>query len=139
MTDRHGEPYSLDEPEASMGDLIGRLTNDFGNLVQDHVQLAKEEITAEVKKAGAGAGLLGGGAVAGWIAVLLLSLAAAWGLADALDNVWLGFLIVGLLWLAVAAVLALMGRSRLEEVDPKPRQTVHELKEDKEWLTEQTN
>ena len=73
------EPYPVEEPDASMGDLVSRLTGDLGILVRDHIQLAKEEIKVEVTEAGSGAGLLGGGALAGWIAVLLLSMGLAWG------------------------------------------------------------
>jgi hypothetical protein len=39
------------------------------------------------------------------------------------------------LWAIVAAVLGLTGRSRLQELDPKPELTVQSLKEDKEWLS----
>jgi hypothetical protein len=42
----------VEEPDASIGDLVGRLTSDMGILVRDHVQLAKEEIKVEVKEAG---------------------------------------------------------------------------------------
>ena len=61
MAHDHGRtgPYPVDQPEASVGDLVGRLTDDFGSIVQSHVMLAKEEITAEIKKAGRGAGMTG--------------------------------------------------------------------------------
>jgi hypothetical protein len=140
MTDRttEREPYPVDEPEASIGDLVGRLTTDLGILVRDHIQLAKEEIKVEVKEAGSGAGLLGGGALAAWIAVLLLSMGLAWGMAEALDP-WVGFVVVGALWAIAAMVMAASGRKRLENVDPVPRETMEEIQEDKLWLTEQTN
>jgi uncharacterized membrane protein YqjE len=132
-------PYPVDEPDKSVGDLVGQLSSDFGSLVQSHIQLAKEEIHAEVKQAGRGAGLMGGAAAAGWLAVLLLSLTLAWGLSELLDSVWLGFLIVGLVWAIAATVLFINGRSTLSDVEPMPRETMEELEEDKRWLSEQTN
>jgi uncharacterized membrane protein YqjE len=132
-------PYPVDEPDKSVGDLVGQLSSDFGSLVQSHIQLAKEEILAEVKQAGRGAGLMGGAAAAGWLAVLLLSLTLAWGLSELLDSVWLGFLIVGLVWAIAATVLFINGRSTLSDVEPMPRETMEELEEDKRWLSEQTN
>ena len=140
MTDRTSErePYPVEEPDASMGDLVGRLTSDIGILVRDHIQLAKEEIKVEAKQAGAGAGLLGGGALAGWIAVMRLSMGLAWGIADATEP-WIGFVVVGALWAIAAVVMAASGRKRLEKVDPVPRETMEEIQEDKLWLTEQTN
>ena len=44
-------------------------------------------------------------------------------------------LIVAVIWAVVAAVLATTGRKRLQEVNPKPDQTVDSLKEDAKWLT----
>ena len=139
MTTSERGPYPVDQPDVSVGDLVGRLTDDFGSIVQSHIKLAKEEITAEVKKAGRGDGMLGGSALAGWIAALLLSFALAWGLAELFDEPWLGFLIVGLIWGGAAAWLFLSGRRQLQEVEPVPEQTVEELKEDQKWLTEQKN
>jgi cobalamin biosynthesis protein CobD/CbiB len=132
-------PYPVDQPEASIGDLVGQLTDSFGSIVQSHIQLAKEEITEEIKKAGRGAGMMGGSALAGWIAALLLSFALAWGLAALFDEPWLGFLIVGVIWGGAAAWLFLSGRRQLQEVEPLPEQTIEELKEDQRWLTEQTH
>ena len=139
MTTQGSPPYPVDEPEVSLGDLVGRLTDDFGWLVQDHIQLAKEEITAEVRQAARGAGLVGGSALAGWIALLLLSFTLAWGLAEVFDSTWLGFLVVGVIWGVVAGALFIIGRRELQEVEPVPEQTVKELEEDKRWLSEQTS
>jgi hypothetical protein len=130
--------YRLEEPDASVGELVSRLTEDLGVLVRDHIQLAKEELKAEAKQAGSGVGMLGGGAVAGWIALVLLSMALAWGLAEVMAP-WLAFLIVGVVWAVVAAALAATGRKKIEEVDPVPRETVREIKEDQRWLNEQRN
>lgn len=139
MTTSGHPPYPVDEPDVSIGELVGRLTDDFGALVRDHVQLAKEEITDEVKQAGRGAGLIGGSALSGWTAVMLLSFALAWGLGELWDNVWLGFLVVGLLWAIVAGALFVYGRRELQDIEPVPQQTIDELEEDKRWLSEQKN
>jgi uncharacterized membrane protein YqjE len=129
------EPYPLDEPEKSLGDLVGELTHQFGELVTDHLRLAKIEIVDELKDAGRGAGIVGGGAIAGWIAALILSMAAAWGLAEAMDT-WLAFLVVGLVWAIAAAVLFTTGKKALQQVDPIPKETIHELEKDKQWISE---
>ena len=139
MTTEAGVPYPIDDPDESIGDLVGRLTDDFGSLVQSHVQLAKEEIMAEVKDAAKGTGLIGGAALVGWIAVLLISFAAAWGLAELMDSAWLGFLLVGVIWGAIAVALFARGRGVLQEVKPVPPQTIDELQEDEKWLAEQMN
>ena len=71
--------------------------------------------------------------------LLLISFAAAWGLSELFESVWLGFLVVGLVWAVIAAALFINGRGALQELEPLPRKTINELEEDKKWLTEQTN
>jgi cobalamin biosynthesis protein CobD/CbiB len=139
MTSAGSPPYPVDEPEVSLGELVARVSEDFGSLVQSHIELAKQEITTEIKEAARGAGLLGGSGLAGWIAILLISFALAWGLAELIGSTWLGFLLVGLIWAIVAGVLFFSGRQKLQEVHPVPRETIDELEEDKKWLSEQTN
>jgi len=136
-----GEPYGLTEPDKSLGVLVGELTKDFGDLVSTHIALAKVETKEEVKKvgqrAGKGAGMLAGAAVAGLLALILLSFAAAWGLAEVIPEGF-AFLIVGVVWVVVAAILASRGRKELQKLEaPVPEQTVQELKEDRRWLNEQ--
>ncbi len=80
--------------------------------------------------------MLGGGAVAALVALILLTSAAAWGLAEVVDAGW-AFLIVGVVIGAVAAVLAMSGRRKLAEVRPVPDQTVDTLKEDARWARAQ--
>lgn len=139
MTDLRHPPYRLEEPEASLGDLIGRLTDDLGTLFQDHIELAKEEAKAELKETTAAVGLLGGAGLAGWMTALMLTFAAAWGLAEVFDNTWLGFLVIGLVWGVAAVSLWISGRNEMKKVDLKPRKTIEELEEDRRWLKEQTN
>ena len=127
----NGRPrLSMDE---SLGELVSQLTTDLGQLTRQELALAKTELQTEAKKAGKGAGMLGGAAVAGWMAALFLSLTAMWALDKAMDLIWAA-LIVAAVWAVVAAVLAMTGRKELQEVNPKPDQTVESLKEDAQWL-----
>lgn len=107
-------------------------------LVNDHIQLARAEMMEEAKKAGRGAGLMGGAGVAGWIAALILSLALAWGLAEFMPT-WAAFLIVGAIWAIVATVMGLAGKKQLDRVGPVAPETMNEVRKDKEWLNKQTN
>jgi uncharacterized membrane protein YqjE len=124
------------EPDASLGELFSRLTKDFSQLVSTQVELAKVELKEEVAHAGKGAGMLAGGAFAGYLAVLLVSFAAAWGLAAVMPTGW-AFLLVGVVWAVVAAVLAKTGREQFRAVHPVPPQTKQSLKEDVEWARQQ--
>ncbi|RZU16306.1 putative superfamily III holin-X [Kribbella rubisoli] len=121
---------SMDE---SVGQLVSQLTTDLGQLTRQELALAKAELQTEAKKAGKGAGMLGGAAFAGWMVALFVSLTVMWALDEAMDLIWAA-LIVAAIWAIVAVVLAMSGRKELQEVNPKPDQTVESLKEDAKWL-----
>jgi hypothetical protein len=116
--------------------LLSEMTGEVGALVRKELELAKVETKLEVSNAAKAGGLFGGVALAGHMALLFLSLAAAWGLAAALPR-GVAFLIVGLLYAIAAAVLFVVARARAKQVNPVPEQTVETLKEDVEWLKAQ--
>lgn len=123
------------QSEPSLGELFSRLTNDFSTLMRQEVALAKTELKQEAKEAGRAGGLLGGAAVAGYMALLLLSFAAVWGLAVIIPTGF-AFLAVGGLYLVVAAVLGLAGKKKAQQVEP-PRATIDTVKEDGQWAKSQ--
>jgi hypothetical protein len=121
-----------DVEDRSLGELLGDVTRDLSTLVRQEIELAKVEIKDEVTKAGKAGGMLGGTAVAALMSLLLLSFAAAWGLAEVVPE-GVAFLIVGVIYAAVAAFLYRTGRERLQQVHPVPEQTIDTLKEDAQW------
>jgi F0F1-type ATP synthase assembly protein I len=129
-------PTEPKAPEKSLGQLFSELTSDLSTLMRKEVELAKVETKEEVSRAGKAGGMLGGGAFAGYLALLFLSFALAW-LLDEWMHTALAFLIVGLLYAVVAAVLIVRGRARLQDVNPVPQQTVETLKEDVQWAKAQ--
>jgi uncharacterized membrane protein YqjE len=131
-TDRAIEPLEADK---SLGELFSRLSHDFGELVTAQVELAKVELKEEAGSAARSAGILGAAGVAAFAALLLLSMAAAWGLSEVVPE-GVGFLIVGAVWTIVAVVLFVMGRARLREVEAVP-ETRQSMKEDVQWARQQ--
>jgi hypothetical protein len=120
----------------SLGDLVSKLTEDVSRLVRDEVQLAKVEISHTVdnlKTAGISIGVAG---VLGLMAFVMLSFAAAWGLAGVVPT-GVAFLIVGGAYGLVALALLALGRQRLKTAKPVPEQTVETLKEDVAWAKQQ--
>ena len=119
--------------ERSLGELFGKLSNETSTLIRQEMALARAELTEKGKEAGKGAGLFGGAGAVGLLGagaltagiILLLDLAIA---------AWLAAIIVGLIYVAVAAVLGLKGRDRIQAATPPvPEQTVDTVKEDVEW------
>ena len=133
MEQRH---LDVREDSASLGDLFSRLTSDLTKLVRDEIQLAKVETNQTVKEAATAGVSIGAAGLLGLMAFLLLSFAAAWGLAEVLPE-GVAFLIVGAAYGLVALALAAIGRQRLKMVTPVPEQTVETLKEDVAWAKQQ--
>jgi len=75
------------------------------------------------------------GALLGYLALLLVLLAAAWGLGEAIP-LWASLLIVGVLAGGAAAVLVTIGRSRLGHVQAAPT-TRETIQEDVTWARQQ--
>jgi uncharacterized membrane protein YqjE len=124
------------QPERSLGELFGDMTRDFSTLIRKEVELARTELKEEATTAGKAGAMLGGAAVVGLVAFIILAMTIAFAL-DAFLWRWVSFLIVTVLLAAVAGVLASIGRKRLAAVNPTPQETVQTLKEDAQWLKEQ--
>lgn len=132
----HQDPSRPVESDASLGELVGRVSRDFSNLVSTQVELAKVEIKEEIATAGRGAGMLGAGAFCAYLAVVLVAFAAAWGLSEVVPE-GVAFLIVGAVFAAAAAVLLPRGRRRLRSLTPVAPKTADTLKEDMKWARAQ--
>ena len=79
--------------EQSIGELFGRLSQQMSALIRQELELAKSELREKGKRAGAGAGLLGGGGLLGIGAFAALTTTLILVLATFLDA-WLAALIV---------------------------------------------
>lgn len=123
--------------DQSLGELVSTATRDLSALLRTEMQLAKVEIKQEVKAAGTGAGLFGGAGFAGVLAVIFLSIAAAYGISWLGIGLGWGFLIVGLVYLVAAAVLALSGKKKIAQVGP-PEKTIETVKDDIAWAKNPT-
>ncbi|MCT2008416.1 phage holin family protein [Micrococcus lylae] len=99
-------------------------------LMRQEVALAKAEATDSARKAGKGAGMLAGAALAAFFVLLFLSTALMWALGSLMPLGWAAF-IVALLWAAGAAVLAVLGKKELDRIKglPQTRQTIQEIPE----------
>lgn len=117
-----------DGTERTIGQLVADATHDVSTIVRSEIALAKAEIAADAKKAGAGAGMF---AAAGFVG--LLGLIFLFHTIVAVLDIWLpewaGYLITtGLLFL-VAAILAVVGRNSMKKIKGKPERTIRNAQE----------
>src|SRR4051794_3007304 len=131
MPEGNGQTETRDRPTA---DLMRDLSDQTTTLIRKEIELAKVELDAKRKKATAGAGMFGGAALFGLFAFGALTACLILVLATFLDA-WIAALIVTAVYGAIAAVLALRGKSQVQKATPPvPQQAVDSTKEDLEWV-----
>jgi hypothetical protein len=138
MTRIEPDPTKPKEPDKSLGDLFGDLSEEFSELVRAQTELAKSEIRTQADKAKRAAGAFGGAALSAYMALILLSFAVAWGLSEVVPE-GVAFLIVGLIYAAIAVVLYLRGRERAREFSIVPEETIESVKEDVRWAQQKVS
>ena len=124
--------HETDLRERSIPDLLKQLSEDTSTLVKQELELARAELTEQGKRAGKGAGMLGGGALFGLGAFGALT-ACIIALIATATATWVAALIVAAVYGAIAAVLAMRGKNEIQEATPPAPQTVDTLKEDARW------
>jgi MFS family permease len=121
-----------------IGNLLKQLSQETTQLVRQEIDLAKAEMTEKGKRAGIGAGMFGAAGVVGLLALGALTAFFIMLLDGALAN-WLSALIVAVVYGAIAGVLALRGRDKVQEATPPvPEQTIETVKEDVQWAKTRT-
>jgi hypothetical protein len=116
------------------GALLKELSDQTTTLVKQELDLAKAELAEKGKQAGTGAGMFGGAGLFGFGAFAALTACLIAVLATAMDT-WLAALIVAVAYAAVAGVMALTGKKKVQEAAPPvPEQTKDSVKEDLEWV-----
>jgi hypothetical protein len=125
--------------EPSFVSLLGGIAKDAKELMLQEVALAKHEMQYELRKAKTAAIALGSaiGIIATGGVLLMLALVH---MLDAFTVVplWGCYGIVASVLVVLGAVLLAAGKTKAEEVDIVPQQTLERIKEIAQWLTKQT-
>src|SRR4051812_12694709 len=130
-TTRPGGSRPVDDQ--SLGELVATVSRDLSLLVNREIELAKAEITEDIKRAGLGAGFLGGGGFLAYFGALFLSVAAAFGIHRLGLGLGWSFLIVAGLYFLLAGALAMAGVRGMTKIGP-PRRTIATVKDDLAWV-----
>ncbi|GAA0931434.1 phage holin family protein [Virgisporangium aurantiacum] len=138
MTTGYEPEHRTVDNDGSVGHLLGQVAGDLSKLFRQEVALAKAELKEEAAKAGKAGGMLAGAGFAGYMVTVLLTLALVFALGAVIPLGWAA-LIVAVLWGVVGGVLYVVGRKRMKDVDPVPRQTVETLREEAQWVRGQTS
>jgi uncharacterized membrane protein YqjE len=119
-----------DLSDRPVGDLVQQLSQQTAALVRQEMRLAQVELQEKGKRAGIGAGMFGGAGLVALYGVGALIAAAVLLIGTALEP-WLAAVIVGAVLLAVAGVLALLGRKQVDKATPpKPERAIESVQRD---------
>jgi MFS family permease len=130
MADQQGGDEMRERP---IGELFKQLSEETSTLIRQELELARAELKEKGREAGKGAGFLGGAGLLGLLAAGALT-ACLILLLDKAVAAWVAALIVAVVYCAIAGVLALRGKERVQAATPPaPEQTVETVKEDVEW------
>lgn len=128
MTGTHTEPDRLGDE--SVGALVSRASQQISQLVRDEMRLAQAEMTEKGKRFGVGGGMFGGAGVVAFVAFQAVAAAGIAALALVVP-VWAAALIVTGVLIALAGVLAVLGRKQFRRATPPaPEQAIDGLKAD---------
>jgi hypothetical protein len=119
--------------ERSIGELFSKLSNETSALIRQEMELARAELKEKGRQAGKGAGLFGGAATVALLGAGAITAGIILLLALLIPD-WLAAIIVGLVFVAVAALLGMKGRDEIQAATPPvPEETVDTVKEDVQW------
>jgi uncharacterized membrane protein YqjE len=121
--------------ERSLSTLLSDLAGETVELFRQELTLFKTELQEKASRAGIGAAALVAAALIAFSGWLFLLLAAVYALAIVVPP-WASALIVAVLVLAIAGVLALIGKSRMRTDALTPERTLRSLREDQAWIKE---
>lgn len=122
--------------ERSVGDLVQQLSQQTAALVRQEMRLAQVELQEKGKRAGIGAGMFGGAGLVALYGVGAVVAAVIMLVATAIEP-WVSALIVGVVLLATAGIVALLGRRQVEQATPpKPERAMESMQDDLEHVKE---
>jgi len=130
---------AADSP-ASVTELVGGIVSDVQTLMRQELQLAKTEIRQEWDKTKTAAGSMAAGAGLLSVAGLLLCFALVYLLNAAAPGLplWACFGIVGVALGLIGGILIAAGKSKANDIHVVPPQTAETMRENVQWLKNQT-
>jgi len=123
--------------DRSIAELIAELSREMTTLVRQELQLAKAEMSQKASRVGKNVGFLVVGGVVAYTGLLAI-IAAVIIVLGIVIPLWLSALVVGAVIALVGLILVIKGANTLRQEDPAPQETMETLKEDREWLRDQT-
>ena len=126
-----GDPNRPDS-EKTIGELVLEVTEQTAVLIREEIELAKAEVSEKILTLGRSSAVAVAAGVFAFLAVILLMHAFALGLNSLFfpDEPWAGYLIEGILFIAVAVGAGLFAKRTFQETGPPvPTEAIEEAQE----------
>jgi MFS family permease len=124
--------HTQHDGERSIAELVKDLSRQSSELAHKEIELAKAEMAIKAKRLGIGAGAFGAAGLIGLFAAGALTATFVLALDTAIVS-WLAALIVTVVYAAIAGVMALTGKKRVEAgTPPVPERAIESTKRDLE-------
>lgn len=125
-------PASGDTPRNQGGDhnivdLVGRLTQQGAHLAREQVSLMQAEVREAAHDVKVAVSAMATAAVFGIAGLGVLLMGIAYLVADIIDSLALGTIIVGAITLVIAAILYAGARKKVDSTNLKPDRTLHTI------------
>jgi len=121
-----------------MARLVGDIVADAQKLVRQEIALARVELQEEWKKTKNAARGFTVAVVMGFVTVFIAGMALAHILQALGVTPWLSYTLVTLAYGGIAYALMRKGTEAAKDIDFVPRQTVESMKENVQWIRNQT-
>jgi hypothetical protein len=121
-------PAEPPQQSESLAAAITEVSEKMSVLVREEIELAKAEVVTKVSSIARGAAAVAAGAVFGVFALVFVLLSIAWAINSAAGSLWLGFVIVMVLLLALTAGAFLFAWRKLKVGAPTPKMAIDEAK-----------
>ena len=122
----------------TVSDVLHDILQNLQEMVRSEIRLAKVEIREEAKRAISSGVWIATGAVSAASALMFLLWTLAYALATRMP-LWAATLVVAVVMAGVASVLIMGGLRRAKRVQPMPERMIESVKENIEWMKQQTH
>jgi predicted membrane protein len=124
--------------ERSLPEIIQAILKDVESIIQAELRLARREIREKVGRLKNASIFIGVAALLGILGAACLVTACIAAIAVALP-LWLSALIMWAVCCVLAGIGFVLAKSRLEQIDPVPHQTIQTVKENVEWAKQRAS
>jgi uncharacterized membrane protein YqjE len=128
-------PDNTPQQQDSLAAALAEVTEKLTVLVKDEIELAKAEVAEKVKSITRGAIAVGAGAVFAFFGFVFVLFTIAWSINNAVNDLWLGFLIVTVVLFGLAVLAFLFAWRKLKVGAPQPTMAIDEAKKIRATLT----